>query len=42
MKDVKHWSYKVLWRDIHPEREPNVYEFIRVVLGKNSATVKSQ
>ncbi|PFX18079.1 hypothetical protein AWC38_SpisGene17575 [Stylophora pistillata] len=33
---------RLLWRDLHPNREPHVFEFNRVVFGKNSAPMESQ
>jgi hypothetical protein len=32
----------MLWRDLDPGREPEEYEFSRVVFGKNSAPMEAQ
>lgn len=34
--------FRILWRDYESEREPDEYEFTRVVFGKNSAPMESQ
>jgi len=34
--------FRLLWRDLDPSREPDVFEFSRVVFGKNSAPMESQ
>ena len=34
--------FRFLWRDREVSREPDVYEFSRVVFGKNSAPIESQ
>ena len=34
--------FRILWRDFDEAREPEVYEFNRVVFGKNSAPMESQ
>lgn len=34
--------FRMLWRDLDTSREPDVYEFSRVVFGKNSAPMESQ
>ena len=34
--------FRVLWRDFDSSREPDVYEFSRVVFGKNSAPIEAQ
>ena len=34
--------FRILWRNLDIEREPQVYEFSRVVFGKNSAPMESQ
>ena len=39
-KDRSH--FRLLWRDLDPSREPDVFKFSRVVLGKNSAPMESQ
>ena len=39
-KDRSH--FRLLWRDLDPIREPDVFEFSRVVFGKNSAPMESQ
>lgn len=35
-------NFRLLWRDLDPNREPNVFEFSRVVFGKNSAPMELQ
>ena len=34
--------FPLLWRDLDCERQPDVYEFSRVVFGKNAAPMESQ
>ena len=34
--------FRILWRDLDSSREPDVYEFSRVVFGKNSAPMEAQ
>lgn len=34
--------FRILWRDCETDREPDEYEFTRVVFGKNSAPMESQ
>ena len=34
--------FRILWRDLDSSREPDVYEFSRVVFGKNSAPIEAQ
>ena len=34
--------FRILWRDLDEAREPEVYEFNRVVFGKNAAPMESQ
>ena len=34
--------FRILWRDLDESREPDVYEFNRVVFGKNSAPMEWQ
>ena len=34
--------FRMLWRDLDSSREPEVYEFSRVVFGKNSAPMEAQ
>ena len=34
--------FRVLWRDLDCTKEPDVYEFTRVVFGKNSAPMEAQ
>ena len=34
--------FRLFWRDLDPNREPDVFEFSRVVFGKNSAPMESQ
>ena len=37
------WPYfRILWRDFDTSHEPDVYDFSRVVFGKNSAPMESQ
>ena len=33
---------RLFWRDLDPNRESDIFEFSHVVLGKNSALMKSQ
>ena len=35
-------NFRLLWRDLDPNREPDVFEFSCVVFGKNSAPMESQ
>ena len=35
-------KFRILWRDLDEARKPEVYEFNRVVFGKNSAPMESQ
>ena len=37
-----HSMFRILWRDLDEAREPEVYEFNRVVFGKNAAPMESQ
>ena len=39
-KDSSH--FRLLWKDLHPNREPDVFEFSYVVFGKNAAPMESQ
>ena len=39
-KDLSY--FRILWRDYEHDREPDEYEFTRVVFGKNSAPMESQ
>ena len=34
--------FRVLWRDLDSTKDPDVYEFTRVVFGKNSAPMEAQ
>ena len=34
--------FRLLWRDLDPNREPDVFKFNRAVFGKNSAPMESQ
>ena len=34
--------FRILWRDCENDREPDEYEFTRVVFGKNSASMKER
>lgn len=34
--------FRILWRDGESDRNPDVYEFCRVVFGKNSAPIEAQ
>ena len=34
--------FRILWRDLDESRDSDVYEFNRVVFGKNSAPMESQ
>ena len=42
VKEQDRSHFRLLWRDLDPNREPDVFEFNRVVLGKNSAPIESQ
>ena len=35
-------NFQLLWRDLHPSREPDVFKFSRVVFGKKSGSMESQ
>ena len=35
-------NFRILWRDLDSSREPDIYEFSRVVFGKNSAPMEAQ
>ena len=39
-QDRSHFG--LLWRDLDPNRDPDIFAFSRVVFGKNSAPVESQ
>ena len=39
-QDCSH--FRLLWRDLDPNRDPDIFEFGRVVFGKNSAPMESQ
>ena len=34
--------FRLLWRNLDPSQEPDIFEFSRVVFGKNSASMESQ
>ena len=34
--------FRMLWRDLDPDQDPEVYEFSRVVFGKNSAPMQAE
>ena len=34
--------FRLLWRDLDPNRDPDIFEFGRIVFGKNSAPMESQ
>ena len=42
IKEQDRCHFRLFWRDLDPNREPDVFEFSRVVFGKNSAPVESQ
>ena len=42
VKEQDRSRFRLLWRDLDPNREPDVFEFNRVVFGKNSARMESQ
>ena len=42
IKEQDRSHFQLFWRDLDPNREPDVFEFSRVVFGKNSAPVESQ
>ena len=42
VKEQDRSHFRLLWRDLDPNREPDVFEFNRVVFGKNSAPMESQ
>ena len=42
VKEQDRSHFRLLWRDLHPNREPDVFEFNRVVFRKNSAPMESQ
>ena len=42
VKEQDRSHFQLLWRDLDPNREPDVFEFNRVVFGKNSAPMESQ
>ena len=42
VKEQDRSHFRLLWRDLDPNREPDVFEFNRVVFGKNSAPTESQ
>ena len=42
VKEQDRSHFRLLWRDLDPNREPDVFEFNRIVFGKNSAPMESQ
>ena len=42
IKEQNRCHFRLFWRDLDPNREPDVFEFSRVIFGKNSAPVESQ
>ena len=42
IEEQDRYHFRLLWRDLDPSREPDVFEFSRVVFGKNSAPMESQ
>ena len=42
IKEQDRSHFQLFWRDLDPNREPDVFEFSRVVFGKNSAPMESQ
>ena len=42
VKEQDRSHFRLLWRDLDPNQEPDVFEFNRVVFGKNSAPMESQ
>ena len=42
IKEQDRCHFRLFWRDLDPNREPDVFEFSRVVFGKNSAPMESQ
>ena len=42
IEERDHPYFRLLWRDLDSSREPDVYEFNRVVFGKNSAPKEVQ
>ena len=42
IEDRDHPYFCLLWRDLHSSHGPDVYEFSRVVFGKNSAPMEAQ
>ena len=42
IKEQDRSQFQLFWRDLDPNREPDVFEFSRVVFGKNSAPMESQ
>ena len=42
VKEQDRSHFRLLWRDLDPSQEPDVFEFNRVVFGKNSAPMESQ
>ena len=42
VKEQERSHFRLLWRDLDPNRKPDVFEFNRVVFGKNSAPMESQ
>ena len=42
IEEQDRFHFRLFWRDLDPNREPDVFEFSRVVFGKNSAPMESQ
>ena len=42
IKEQDRSHFQLFWRDLDPNREPDVFEFSRVVFEKNSAPMESQ
>ncbi|XP_044169850.1 uncharacterized protein LOC122953913 [Acropora millepora] len=42
VKEQDRSHFRLLWRDLDPNREPDVFEFNRVVFGKNSTPMELQ
>ena len=42
IKEQDRSHFQLFWRDLDPNWEPDVFEFSRLVFGKNSAPMESQ
>ena len=42
VKEQDRSHFQLLWRDLDPNREPDVFEFNQVVYGKNSAPMEAK